>query len=223
MSFYLKKDWNSIKEYRHSFDWFESKWILNWSTNSINASILYEAIKLIKPKILIETGTFEDHGVYVMAKALQEIGNKATIYTIDYDNDPLTKLDEHSWLKLKQIRDENLSVIRERFSNVRIIYINGDSREVLPKLVRKIGFKWDFFYQDSMHFYEGIKSEWETIYQYANHNAVAVFDDISIKKVNFNQDGYRFCREFIESKHIGDWDFVSTEIGHHQFWIQKHT
>lgn len=222
MNFDLLNDWDKIKEVRHSFNWFKERWLYKWGSNSVNASVMYEALKLIQPRVAIETGTFEGHGVFIIAKALSDVNKDCRIYTIDFDDDPLTKLSKKNWLKLKNIREENLTWIKKQFSNVEIVYIEGDSRIVLPELVSRKSFKWDFFYQDSMHFYDGIKSEWDVIYKFANNKAVAVFDDISLSKKEFNQDGYRFCNEFIlKTENTDNWNFISTEIGHHQFWIQK--
>ena len=69
--------------------------------------------------------------------------------------------------------------------------------QVLPELFSGGKMKWDFFYQDSMHFYEGVKSEWELVRKHANSKALAVFDDISLNKLKFNQDGYKFCRDLL--------------------------
>jgi cephalosporin hydroxylase len=219
--FQLLRDWDKIKDVRHSFDWFKNRWQYDWASNSTNASIMYAAIQLIKPKIIIETGTFEGHGVFVMAKALSDINEAATIHTIDYDGDPVTNLDSDSWNILKEIRTENLSIIRQRFKNVKIIFHDGDSRDILPMIINDYNIKWDFFYQDSMHFYEGIKAEWECVRYSANSNAIAVFDDISIHQTDWEQDGYLFCKEFINSKQTENWDYINTDVGHHQFWIQR--
>ncbi len=221
MYFNLINDWDTIKHARHNLDWFDSKWIHNWTSNQDNASVMFEAIKLMKPRVIIETGTFEGHGTFLIAKALHEIGLTGTIYTIDYDGDPLTKLEEEEWTKLKEIRDANLAAVRQKFPEIEIQFINGDSRVVLPKLMREKNITWDLFYQDSMHFYTGVKAEWDAVKEYASENAVAIFDDISVSKTEFEQDGYRFCSEFINSEETNHWTYKNTDIGHHQFWVQK--
>lgn len=221
MTFKLQEDWDKIKDLQCSFDWFEKKWVYDWTLDQSNASIMYHAIKRLRPKVALETGTFEGHGTYVIAKALNELGSQSLLYTIDYDGDPLTKLEDYHWKELKKIRDENLSTIQKKFSNVEVLFLNGDSRELLPKLFKKGGLVWDFFYQDSMHFEEGVQAEWDAVKNFANKNAVAVFDDISLTSVDFEQNGIEFCRNFLKSEDCDRWNFLSTDIGHHQFWIQK--
>ena len=221
MGFDLINDWHRVKRIKNKIKLFEKKWIYDWSINEDNASIMFEAIKLIKPTIVIETGTFEGHGTLLIASAINELNKKATIYTIDYPNDPLTKLDKKKWLDLDKIRKNNLNKIRNKFDDIKIVYLEGDSRIVLPKLLFESQIKWDLFFQDSMHFYEGILSEWNAIKSYANSRAIAIFDDISLSKKEFEQNGIKFCQWFSSSKDALKWNYLSTEIGHHQFWVQR--
>ena len=181
---------------------------------------MYNALLLIKPSVIIETGTFEGHSCAVMAQALSKLNQECVIHTIDYDGDPLTKESDEEWRKLRDIRDGNLEHLRQKYPNVDIQFHDGDSRQVLPQLVSS-GIKWDFFFQDSMHFYEGVKSEWDIVKSFSNEKAVAVFDDISLSPKEFNQNGRLFCEEFISSQDANMWNYLSTSIGHHQFWLQR--
>lgn len=218
--FSLLEDWNfiSLKEVEITIP--PMRWKRQWGINMVNAKIMYNALVLLKPSVIIETGTFEGHGCAVMAQALASVGKECTIHTIDYDGDPFTIESESEWKKLRSIREENLDLLCNRYPNVYIQFHDGDSRQVLPKLVSD-GVKWDFFFQDSMHFYEGIKCEWDILKNAANEGAVAVFDDISLSPKIFSQNGRLFCEKFIKSHDVTCWDYVSTTIGHHQFWVQK--
>jgi len=135
----------------------------------------------MKPGTIIETGTFEGHGTFAMAAAASENNNGAVIYTIDYDGDPVQDekgtVSEHEWSELSRIRQENIERISREFKNCQVIFIEGDSRLVLPQVVAGIE-TWDFWYQDSMHFAEGIREEWDIMCPYASKGAIVIFDDI---------------------------------------------
>lgn len=219
-NFLLLRDWDLITSHKNEIQLPEARWKLKWGIDSVNAQIMYNALQLIQPSIIIETGTFEGHGCAVMAQSLAKIGKACVIHTIDYDGDPLTNESAEEWKKLRVIREENLEMLKKAYPMIEIQFHDGDSRQVLPKLMAS-GMKWDFFFQDSMHFYEGIKSEWDVVKFSANNNAVAVFDDISLSPKVFSQDGRIFCERFVGSQDATKWNYISTTIGHHQFWIQR--
>ena len=72
-----------------------------------------------------------------MAQAAHKNNNNCIIYTIDYDGDPTTNLDKDKGLLLKNIRDENLNKIKDNFGNVKVNFIDGDSRIVLKNFIQK--------------------------------------------------------------------------------------
>lgn len=160
-----------------------------------------------------------------MAKAAHENNNQAHILTIDYDDDPSTKLPQEEWFQLRKTREENLNLIRNKFSNVKVTYINGDSRKVLKSLFSQKLDHWGFFYQDSMHFKEGILDEWHVMRQFAGLGSVVVFDDVALSLKNLlsypllKSD---FCAWFFwhEVTRNG-WTFKSIRDGRAQFWAQK--
>ena len=219
MSFSLSNDWDKIQT-SNSFNTFPSQWKYKWGIHPINAQMMYNALIIHKPSSIVETGTFEGHGVYVMAKALSDTNTPCTIHTIDYDGDPLTAEDAAAWKELREIRNSNLERIHSLFPLVTINFYDGDSREVLPALIQK-GLTWDFFFQDSMHFLDGITKEWEIMESAANPNAIVVFDDISLSDNLKHPDAPVFCNQFINSIYGQKWCYKSTDIGHRQFWAQK--
>lgn len=224
-TFRLKREWNAICASEVDFAWPENKWEYDdWRSHKLNAAMIYNAIRLLKPKVLVETGTFEGHGTYVMAQAAHENNNNALIITIDYDDDPITKLPKEDWFKLSAIREQKLTLIRAKFSNCEVCFVNGDSREVLPMIFKsKIDF-WDFFYQDTMHFPRGILAEWRVMRKFARLGSVAVFDDIYLNRgipSAFFRQRKDFCSWFVWHEFLNGWTYVSTEIGHKQFWVQK--
>ncbi len=202
-----------------------SRWKHDWSTHEMSAKRLHNALRWQKPKIIVETGTFEGLGTYTMAKAAQENGNGARIFTIDYDGDPDVSIPMEDWEALRGFRDENLQRAREEFPDVEITFLNGDSREILPTLFPSRLQSWDFFFQDSMHFTSGILQEWEIMKPFSHPGSVALFDDVCVdwKKLPSHCMGERdFCLHFVLSDGlVGGWSYQSTAEGRAQFWSQK--
>lgn len=226
--FSLKQNWTSICNTKVELDFPKVQWIYEWSCNDSSAGRIYNAVSMLKPKVIIETGTFAALGTYTMAKAAHDSNNEAHIFTIDYDGDPTTQLDRNDWLQLKEIRNSNLDLIRSKFPKVRIDFIEGDSRQVLPELFSDKVNSWDFFYQDSMHYKEGIMSEWEIMSKFSKVGSIVVFDDVAlpirakslIKRLLGRHS--QFTEDFFWNEVIrGGWTCESIEDNHPQFWAQK--
>lgn len=192
-----------------------SKWIHKWGIDKLNAIFIDNFIKSKKPKIIIETGTFEAQATYVMAQAANSNNNNCIIYTIDYDGDPTSNLDIEKWLSLKKIRDENLKLIEEKFQNVKVIFLDGDSRKILPKLFQTYNIpQVDLFYQDSMHFFEGIQEEWNLIKPYIQRNSYVIFDDLKLK-------GVQKFRNWFKKEYGTQYIYFENNEGHKQFIVKK--
>ncbi len=221
----LKEAWPAISDFSAQLDLPPSRWKHAWSTHELSAKRLHNAIRLARPQVIVETGTFEGLGTYTMAKAAQENGNGAKIFTIDYDGDPDVSIPMEDWIELRKFRDENLQKARETFPGVEITFLNGDSREMLPTLFPSKLQSWDFFFQDSMHFTSGILQEWEIMKPYAHPGSVVVFDDVCLdwKKLPKHLAGQKdFCLHFVLTESLGGgWGYQSTAEGRSQFWAQK--
>lgn len=190
---------------------------LSWSTKKPHLDLLYHVVKAYQPKTIIETGTFEAHGTFAMAAAAHENDNGANIFTIDYDGDPLQdkigSVSMGEWLELKKYRNNNIEDIKKTFHKCSVDFIEGDSREVLPKLLESIE-NWDFWYQDSMHFEKGIKQEWDIMEPRANASSLIIFDDISIRN--------GFSKWFKSSKKKQGWKYrYIKKFNHKQCWAQR--
>lgn len=222
----LKEAWPSICDFSVTLDLPPSRWKREWSTHEKSAQRLYNAIRWHKPRVIVETGTFEGLGTYTMAKAAAENGNGAKIFTIDYDGDPEEiSIPMEDWLELRRFREENLQLARETFPDVEITFLNGDSRQMLPTIFPSQAPQWDFFFQDSMHFTSGILDEWRLMRPFARPGSVVVFDDVCLdwKLLPHHLVGRKnFCLHFVlnESWKNG-WPYCSTAEGRAQFWAQK--
>jgi hypothetical protein len=170
----------------HSLDRGESielppaRWrFRKWGSVPRDASRLYRLVRLLRPEVIIETGTYEAQGAYALAAAASANNNNARVFTFDYDGDPTTTLPDAAWKELKSIRQSTLDLIQRQFSNCTVEFVEGDTRQILPRFLAERQLKWDLFFQDSMHFHDGILSEWTAMRAYASKKALALFDDIS--------------------------------------------
>lgn len=221
----LKAAWPAICDFSVKLDLPPSRWKHAWSTHEKSAQRLYNAIRWHRPKVLVETGTFEGLGTYTMAKAVAENGG-GKIFTIDYDGDPEeSAIPPEDWIELRGYREENLRRAREAFPNVEITFLNGDSRQVLPTLFPDRIAQWDFFFQDSMHFTSGILEEWAIMKPRAAAKAIVVFDDVCLdwKLLPKHLLGQKnFCLHFVLNDARRDgWLYQTCSEGRAQFWAQK--
>jgi predicted O-methyltransferase YrrM len=191
----------------------KSKWDYNWGIDEKNALFLDTFVKNNKPKIILETGTFEGQATYVMAQSANQNNNKCKIYTIDYNGDPTSDFEMEKWLRLKSIRDENLQKIKNNFKNVEVNFVEGDSREVLKDLFKDDDVI-DLFYQDSMHFKDGIIQEWNLVEKNIIKNSKIIFDDLQLK-------GVQQFRDWFKNKYKNLYSYQTINVGHKQFIVNK--
>jgi len=197
----------------------DSGWIHKWGIDEYGARILFNLVINKKPEVIIETGTFEGQGTYVLAQAAHLNNNGCRIYTIDYDGDPTSNsISRDEWLQLKKVRDSNLDIIKRDFPNCKVFFLDGDSRQMISKIFNSEGdykeIKCDLFYQDSMHFLEGIRQEWELVKPYIISGSVTIFDDLRLKGVKAFRDW------FIES-HKKEYEIFEKNDGHQQLIVRK--
>jgi len=222
----LIQDWPLIAEGPAPLDDLPApRWKHNWSTHPESARRLFRLVCLLKPRLIVETGTFEALGTFALAKAAAQNGLPARIFTVDFDGDPLFDCPHEDWAALKTWRSENLQKARSAFPGVEIHFIEGDSREKLPDLLQAVGDPWDLFFQDSMHFTAGIQAEWEIMKPHASSQAVVVFDDVCLdwKKLPSHLLGRSdFCLSFVLGDALwGRWRWKSTAQGRAQFFAQR--
>lgn len=222
----LEEAWPAVCDFSRKLDLPPSRWKHAWSTHEKSAQRLANAIRIFQPRVIVETGTFEGLGTYTLAQAAAANGNGARIFTVDYDGDPEeSSIPLEDWLELRKFREENLQLARDRFPEVEITFLNGDSRQMLPTIVPSQIPAWDFFFQDSMHFTSGILDEWRIMRPYAKPGSVAVFDDVCLdwKQLPRHLLGHRqFCLHFVLTEAWKNgWRYRSTAEGRSQFWTQK--
>jgi predicted O-methyltransferase YrrM len=199
-----------------------ARWSEPWSTHPASASRIYQAAAWRQPRLIVETGTFEGLGTFALAKAAQSYGG-ARIYTVDYDGDPDAEVEAEKWAELKRFRDENLAAARSAFPDVDIVFVEGDSRIVLPELAAGPARGWEMFFQDSMHFTSGIQAEWNIMEPACASRALVVFDDVCLdwrKLPSHLTSRPDFCLWFVLHR-WHSWSWRSTGEGRGQFFAQR--
>lgn len=194
-------------------------WIHKWGIDEHGAGTIFNLIINKKPKVIIETGTFEGQGTYVLAQAAHLNNNGCKIYTIDYDGDPTSDtISKAEWQQLKRIRNNNLDAIKKDFPNCEVIFLDGDSRQMLPKIFDLNGkykeTKCDIFYQDSMHFFDGIQDEWKLVEPYIVSDSVIIFDDLKLK-------GVKIFRDWFIDNYNKKYEILENNNGHRQLIVRK--
>jgi predicted O-methyltransferase YrrM len=91
-----------------------------WGSMRDRASRLYRLVRLLRPEVIVETGTFEGQGTYALAAAASANKNNARVFTFDYDGDPTTTLPDAAWEELKSIRQSTLDLIQKEFPGCKV-------------------------------------------------------------------------------------------------------
>lgn len=137
---------------------------------------LYRLVRLYKPETVIETGVYRGISTSFILQALEDNGS-GTLYSIDL---PMAKYyDDRGNLDYSPLsKRENTGFCVPYRLKKRWNLILGDSKEELPKLLKKLG-NIDFFYHDSEHKYNTMMWEYETVFPYFNKLSIISSDDIS--------------------------------------------
>lgn len=175
----LKQD---LKEDKKFFGKIEDKYYLvrkkKISIKKYEAwnKLIYYLIRAIKPVTVIETGVFDGITTSFFLKALKDNG-KGHLYSIDlpaYDtiNGSTHRMD---FTTLPGGLDVGW-VIPEDLKKNWTLY-KGPSSEHLEPLLKRLGVI-DFFLHDSLHTYENMLYEYETVWPFLKDGGILASDDI---------------------------------------------
>jgi len=137
---------------------FIQKKLVKWDTT------LYILIRLIKPKLIVETGVLWGYSSAHILKALEE-NNSGFLYSIDLTDSRLLS----RGLTSGPVVPDNLKGRWE--------LIIGKSIDKLPDLLKKLE-SIDIFIHDSEHSYENMMFEYETAYESLNEGGLLISHDI---------------------------------------------
>jgi len=140
----------------------------------LRGPMLYIMMRVIQPKIIVETGVASGASSSFLLKALQK-NNSGHLHSIDLpacsENDPDVRLPENK--KPGWLVDDDL---KNRWT-----YHEGKSSDLLKPLLDKQG-EIDIFIHDSFHNYENMKFEYETAWPFIKNGGILGSDDIKWNK-----------------------------------------
>ena len=149
-------------------------------------SLLYVAVRLLRPSRVVETGVWFGFSTAQVLQALAENG-AGELCSVDAPN---IAYDAGSYWDAKLLPSEMQPgfVIPPALLN-RWKLVSGYSRDVLPSLLQSIG-PIDLFFHDSEHTYENMLFEYRVAWEHLGQGGALISDD-----VHLNQAFTDFCRE----------------------------
>lgn len=147
---------------------------------------LYFLIRELKPETIIETGVHRGVSSLFILQALYD-NNKGELFSIDL---PLAEYITDSNVSTKSILPtDKVGICVPEHLKKKWNLILGDSKEELPKVLKKIN-SLDVFLHDSKHTYEHMIWEFKTVWPHLNSKGVLISDD-----TNWNESFRDFCSE----------------------------
>jgi hypothetical protein len=132
------------------------------------AMSLYLIIRLMRPKIVVETGVSAGRSSAFMLQAIED-NSYGYLYSIDPDPNAGYAIP---------------GVLKKRW-----FFIPKKSSEALPSILERLN-QVDMFLHDSLHTYENMMYEFETIWPFITKNGVMLSDGI-----DFNKAFQEFCKK----------------------------
>ena len=136
---------------------------IDYSMLESSRLFLYALCKIIKPKIVVETGVAYGLSTSYILQALYE-NKTGTLYSIDSEFRP--------WESELMIGSAIPSELKTRWK-----FVKGSSIEKLNDLLESVG-KIDIFLHDSMHTYKNMIFEFESVWPHIKNNGFLLSDDI---------------------------------------------
>jgi predicted O-methyltransferase YrrM len=184
--------WEYLREYRASAyaRWCRQRLLElgeatgNWrmgTSGAFHSEALYVLVRAARPATVVETGVLYGTSSGHILAALEANGT-GRLHSIDLGNSPGEP--PHDFM------------VRPEFLH-RWDYIEGDSRDELPRLLQRVE-AIDMFHHDSLHTFEHMTGEFETVLPYVAPGGVIASHDVfvsdSLKRI-WRQNAFpTFCR-----------------------------
>lgn len=144
--------------------------------NPTRGPLLYLICRLLRPKVIVETGVSDGFSSSFILKALEE-NNQGKLYSIDFPNQPgHENRNQSGWLIPLDLRPRWELII-------------GDSKQKLPDLIERLK-TIDIFSHDSDHSYNHVLFELNTVWPVIAQKGIVLVDDIHMSKAYHD-----FCLE----------------------------
>jgi predicted O-methyltransferase YrrM len=158
------------------------------------ALLLYAAVRMRRPSVVIETGCFTGWDTSIVLLALTRNAH-GHLYTLDLPGYSAGGKDNAAFRASLPCgglpRDLSPGFLVPRTLRRRWTLRLGDARDLLPALLSELGKPVDFFFHDSEHSYGHMMWEYTTVAPHLAPGAVLASDDLS-----FNTAFWDFCRGF---------------------------
>ncbi|MFC1667399.1 class I SAM-dependent methyltransferase [Candidatus Omnitrophota bacterium] len=149
---------------------------------------LYMAIRLLKPRIVFETGVFDGQSSAIILQALND-NNNGTLISIDLPASETIKGSTHHMRDTSLPQNCQPGWIIPDYLKERHHLVLGNSKELLPKLFKKYP-TIDVFFHDSLHTFEHQYFEYNAAWPHLSKGGLLLSDDIF-----WSPAFYRFCKE----------------------------
>lgn len=143
-----------------------------YSLNDFSGTFLYVLCRLLKPKLIVETGVAYGNSSSFILKALNE-NKKGQLYSIDYVFRP--------WESRETIGSAIPAELKDRWK-----LVFGPASKQLKKTLQDLG-QIDIFFHDSLHTYRNMIFEFSTAWPHIKKGGFLLSDDI-----NDNSAFFRF-------------------------------
>jgi predicted O-methyltransferase YrrM len=147
-----------------------------------NSLLLYTAVRIVKPKVVVETGVANGKSSAIISLALNH--NKlGKLYSFDLPNEKGNTLEDGA--KTHTYEREVGWLVPDYLRNNWELYL-GDSLELMSS--NKLPDNIDIFFHDSLHTYKHTLGEIDIAISKASKNALILVDDIDMESGNALHD-----------------------------------
>jgi len=146
---------------------------------------IYDFVRNLKPKIIVELGTYKGTSIFSMTQAVKDNSLDTKLYAIDtwkgdkhggfYDNSIFEQVKK---IKNKYYSKQNLTLLRKTFNEAKLQFKNQSI---------------DLLHIDGLHTYETVKNDFDNWIDKVKEDGIIIFHDISEKKADFGV--YKFWDE----------------------------
>jgi predicted O-methyltransferase YrrM len=149
---------------------------------------LYMVVRFAKPKVVFETGVFDGLSSAVILLALHD-NTGGSLVSIDLPAKAPIKGSTDRMIDATLPADTPPGWIVPAYLRQRYRLVLGDSRELLPELLREYS-SIDIFFHDSLHTFDHQYFEYTTVWPHLIEGGLLLSDDIF-----WNAAFYRFSKE----------------------------
>ncbi len=127
------------------------------------APAIYSLVRLLKPKVIVETGVADGFTTSYILRALADNG-EGKLYSIDLPHYLLPQDKQPGWIVEEDLRGR---------WDLRV----GDAAQVLPELLKELG-TVDMFLHDSLHTYDHMMLEFRAVWPHLRPGGLFLSHDV---------------------------------------------